>query len=97
MMSSLLDLDCNKEKIRQFITDAHMQPVTMSGMVKDLQKIKNVIKEVYDRAAYMTYDIGYHGWSGDAAENMCEIEDAITKRMMEIYALCLIGLGEIPG
>lgn len=93
-MLSLLDLNCNKKKMRSFIKGVHMQPVTMCGMVNDLQKIKDIIKEAYDRAAYMTYDIEYHGWAGDAAENMHEIERAITKRMMEIYALCLIGLGE---
>ena len=92
-MSSLLKY--HKEKIDQFMTDnSPLTRVTMSGMVNDLQKLKTMIEENYDRASYMTYDIEYHGWHGDAAKNMHAIEDAITQRMEEIYALCLIGLGE---
>lgn len=87
-------LQHSKEEIFRFMSDNPHERVTMSGMVRDLQKLKAMIEDNYDRASYMTYDIGYHGWSGDAAQNMCSIEKEITKRMKEIYALCLMGLGE---
>lgn len=95
-MPSLLDLDCVKEDIKQLVAGFHLQPVTMSGMVSDLQRIKAAARDIYDRASYMTYDIEYHGWSGEAAENMYAIETEITRRIKEIYALCLAGLGETP-
>lgn len=95
-MTSLLDLDCNKEEVKRFVADSHLQPVTMSGMVNDLQKIKVIVKDAYERASYMTYDIEYHGWEGEAAKNMHEIEREIVRRLKEVYALCLAGLGETP-
>ena len=65
----------------------------MFGMCRTLEKIKDNISLIFTEANYMTYDIEYHGWQDEAVENMHNIEDAIVKRLLEIYVICQMGLG----
>ena len=43
---------------------------------------------------YMTYDIEYHGWRGETAKNMYKIRDELVKKLLEMYVICKMGLGE---
>ncbi len=97
-MGDLLTYSTTRRKIASFVSEHmhHFGRVNMNGMINDLRKIKAMVEDNYTTASYMTYDIGYHGWSGDAAQNMYDIEKAITDRMLEIYAICMMGLGEQP-
>lgn len=79
--------------IKDFLEQAHFDEVNMLGMCRTLEKIKDNISHIFTEASYMTYDIEYHGWQGEAAENMHNIKDAIVKRLLEIYVICQMGLG----
>ena len=80
-------------KIKDFLEQANFDEVKMFGMCRTLEKIKDNISSIFTETNYMTYDIEYHGWQGEAAENMHNIKDAIVKRLLEIYVICQIGLG----
>lgn len=80
-------------KIKDFLEQANFDEVKMFGMCSTLEKIKDNISLIFTEASYMTYDIEYHGWQGEAAENMHNIKDAIVKRLLEIYVICQMGLG----
>ena len=90
----------SKDKINQMIQDSSLQKVSMMGVYQDLQKLKLIIEELYDKHIfYLSYwesDAPYFGWdaSNDKYKNMAAITDGITERFKEIYALILAGLGE---
>ena len=72
----------------------------MKGVYCDLQKLKPIIEDLYDRHIfYLSYwenDALFFGWdaSSDKYKNMAAITDGITDRIKEVYALILAGLGE---
>lgn len=80
--------------VADFINEADFKKINMHGMFKTLKDLKKVIKDNFQRVNYMTYDIEYHGWHGDAAKNMHNIENALVKRMLEMYVICQMALGE---
>ena len=79
--------------VEDFIKDADFNEVTMTGMRKTLKKLHCVLQSIFQEVNYMTYDIEYHGWSGEPAKNMHKIENALVKRLLEMYVICTIGLG----
>jgi hypothetical protein len=90
----------SKNQINNFIHDSGLKKVTMAGVHCDLEKLKPLIEDFYEKHIfYLSYwenDAPYFGWdlrSGDG-RNMAEITDGITERFKEIYALILAGLGE---
>lgn len=92
----------SSEKINNLIKQYDLSPVTMKGVKEDLERIKPVIEDIYNKHIfYLSYwkaDCGYFGWDwvrdNDRLTNMAEITDGITDRFLEIYALILSGLGE---
>ena len=90
----------SKDKINRMIQDSSLQKVSMRGVYRDLQKLKPIIEELYDKHIfYLSYwedDAPYFGWdpSSDKYKNMAAITDGITDKVQEIYALILAGLGE---
>lgn len=96
------DFKYSSEEINQMIEDNGLQKVCMQGVYNDLQKLKPVIEEIYDKHIfYLSYwknECGYHGWDWNEDDgkmkNQAEITDGITKRFKEIYTLILSGLGE---
>lgn len=80
--------------VEDFINETHFDEVTMIGMRKTLQKLNLVLKNIFQEVNYMTYDIEYHGWRGEPAKNMHKIQNEIVKRLLEIYVICQMGLGE---
>lgn len=90
----------SKNQINNFIHDSGLKKVAMKGVYCDLEKLKPLIEDFYEKHIfYLSYwenDAPYFGWdlrSGDG-RNMAEITDGITERFKEIYALILAGLGE---
>lgn len=80
--------------VEDFIKETNFDSVRMSGMYKTLHKLRDIIKTNFQEVNYMTYDMEYHGWHGEDAKNMRSIENALVKRMLEIYVICQMGLGE---
>lgn len=80
--------------VDDFIKETHFNEVTMIGMRKTLQKLNLVLKNIFQEVNYMTYDIEYHGWYGEPAKNMHKIENEIVRKLLEIYVICQMGLGE---
>ena len=93
-------IDYSKSQINQFINNSGLQKVAMKGVYCDLQKLKPLIEDFYDKHIfYLSYwenDAPYFGWTADSEKykNMATITDGITERFEEIYALILAGLGE---
>lgn len=80
-------------KIKDFLAQANFDEVKMFGTRCTLEKIKDNISLIFTEANYMTYDIEHHGWLGEEAKNMIDIRDAIVKRLLEIYVICQMSLG----
>lgn len=80
--------------IEEFLKETNYKRVNMVGFHNTLTKLRDAIKENFQEVNYLTYDIEYHGWHGEAAKNMHEIENALVKRLLEIYVICQMGLGE---
>lgn len=80
--------------VEDFIKGADYKFVNMHGFHKTLPKLIKAIKENFKDINYLTYDIEYHGWQGEPAKNMHKIEDALVKRLLEIYIICQMALGE---
>ena len=90
----------SKDEINQIISEykkAGLRKVSMLGVYHDLQELKPIIENLYkDKIFYLSYfdDAIYHGWKGEDIREMKKITDGIRRRINEIYALILIGLGE---
>lgn len=80
--------------VEKFINEAQFDQVNMMGMCETLQKLRDVLKDNFQEVNYMTYDIEYHGWHGETAKNMHNIENALVTRMLEMYVICQMALGE---
>lgn len=80
--------------VEDFIKEVNFNPVNMKGMCETLQKLRDVIASNFQDVNYMTYDIEYHGWHGETAKNMHDINNALVKRMLEMYVICQMALGE---
>ena len=96
------DFKYSADSINQMIDNNKLNHVCMSGVYRDLQKLKSLIEKFYDDYIfYLNYwknDAPYHGWLWDEddgrLENQAKITDEITEKFKEIYALILAGLGE---
>ena len=83
--------------VEDFIPETeNLQPVNMLGMVKEIKKIKQWLQDNFTNVNYMTCDIEYHGWNGETAKNMHEINDYFTTLMLQMYVVCCKALGESP-
>ena len=71
-------------------------PVNMLGMVNQLKEIKKWLENNFTNINYMTYDIEYHGWRGDTAKNMHNINDELTILALQMYLVCCQALNESP-
>ena len=80
--------------VEDFIKEADFKKINMHGMYETLKDLKKVIEDHFQEVSYMTYDIEYHGWHGEAAKNMHNIQNALVKRMLEMYVICQMALGE---
>lgn len=80
--------------VEDFINEVDFNKVNMTGMVNTLLELRDVIKDNFQEVNYMTYDIEYHGWHGEVAKNMHDINNALVKRMLEMYVICQMALGE---
>lgn len=80
--------------VDDFINEANFDQVYMKGMCETLQKLRDVIANNFQEVNYMTYDIEYHGWYGETARNMHDINNALVQRMLEMYVICQMALGE---
>lgn len=80
--------------VEDFIREANFKQVNMKGMYETLQNLRDVIADNFQEVSYMTYDIEYHGWHGETAKNMHEINNALVQRMLEMYVICQMALGE---
>ena len=90
------------DSINQMIDNNKLNHVCMSGVYRDLQKLKSLIEKFYDDYIfYLNYwenDAPYHGWDWSEDDgrmkNQAVITDGIIEKFKEIYALILAGLGE---
>lgn len=90
-----IDLECQKDEIKRIADESGFKKVHMVGMYKVIKDLKDYIEKHYTDISYMTYDIGYHGWLGEEAENMKKIDKAINDKIIELYAICIAALGEV--
>lgn len=87
----------SKDEINQIISEykkAGLKKVSMRGVYNDLQELKYIIENLYKDKIFHLSDFSdaiYHGWK---CEDIRKITDGIERRINEIYALILIGLGE---
>ena len=90
------------EEINKLIGESGCQKAAMLGVYNDLQRIKPLIEDFYDRYIFnldrWCEDCGYHGWDWSkddgAMKSMYKITNGIGNKFQEIYALILAGLGE---
>lgn len=80
--------------VEDFIKKANFDKVNMKGMYGTLQKLRDIVSNNFTEVNHMTYDIEYHGWHGDTAKNMHNVQNALVKRLLEIYVICQMALGE---
>lgn len=85
---------CCEYIVEDFIKEADFKEVNMLGMCETLQELKNSVEDIFQPVNHMTYDIEYHGWHGETAANMRKIEKELVKRLLEIYIICQMALGE---
>ena len=95
------DFIYSKDEINAMIDEyieKGMQRAKMVGVRCDLEKLKPVIEEIYEKnifyLSYFATDAPYMGWTGKELSPMLQITDGITQKFKEIYALILCGLGE---
>lgn len=95
------DFIYSKDKINAMIDEyieKGMQKAKMVGVLGDLEELKPVIEEIYDKnifyLSYFATDAPYCGWTGEELSPMLKITDGIEQKFKEIYALILCGLGE---
>lgn len=101
-MNNMTDFQYSLEYINKLIEKNNLQKVCMQGCKKDLEQLKPVIEEVYDKYVfYLSYwktECAYFGYNWDeddgTLENQAIITDGIIQKFQEIYALILSGLGE---
>lgn len=90
----------SKDEINQIISEyreAGLKKVSMRGVYNDLQELKSIIENLYKDKIFHLSDFDdaiYHGWKGEDIREIGKITDGIERRINEIYALILIGLGE---
>lgn len=83
-----------KDKIEEIKSNYDFKKCTMTGAVSTLMKVKSAVESVWTDVDYMTYDIEYHGWHGEPAKNMRNIERELRTKLLEVYAICEMGLGQ---
>lgn len=95
------DFVYSKDEINAMIdeyVEKGMQKAKMVGVRGDLEELKPVIEEIYEKnifyLSYFASDAPYFGWTGEELSTMLQITDGITQKFKEIYALILCGLGE---
>ena len=87
-------LKYHQDKINEIKSSCGIKPINMVGAHKTLSKVKSMVEKVYDEVSYLSYDIEYHGWSGEAAANIRKAEKDVVAALDHLYALCLAALGE---
>ena len=80
--------------MEDFLKEADFKEVSMTGMRQTLKKLDIILSNIFQEINYMTYDIEYFGWRGETAKNMHKIRNELVKRLLEIYVICKMGLGE---
>lgn len=95
------DFVYSKDEINAMIDkylEKGMQKAKMVGVRHDLEKLKPLIEEMYEKyifyLSYFATDAPYFGWTGEEISPMLQITDGITQKFKEIYALIHCGLGE---
>ena len=96
------DFKYSADSINQMIDNNKLNHVCMSGVYRDLQKLKPLIEKFYDDYIFNLSrwkdDAPYHGWDWSEDDgrmkNQATVTDGITEKFEEIYALILAGLGE---
>lgn len=87
-------LKYHQDKIDEIKSSCGIKPINMVGAHRTLSKVKSMVEQVYDEVSYLSYDIEYHGWSGEAATNVHKAEKDVVAALDHLYALCLAALGE---
>lgn len=98
---STLKFDCVKEEIKKemerLLADGYKKSV-MTGVHKDLVRLKDKFEQFYDEAVYdqgwILSDAPYFGWDAKSLKDMDRLTSEIKKKAIEMYALILIGLGK---
>lgn len=96
------DFKYSAEKINKLINEYNLRPATMKGVIQDLEKLKPLIEEFYDKYIfYLNYwesECPYFGWDWSKDDgkmkDMAIVTRGITEHFHQIYALILAGLGE---
>lgn len=95
------DFIYSKDEINAMIDEyieKGMQKAKMVGVRHDLEKLKPVIEEIYEKNIfYLSYFATYAphcGWTSEKLSPMLQITDGIIQKFQEIYALIHCGLGE---
>jgi len=87
-------LKYHQDEIDKIKSSCGIEPINMVGAHKTLSKVKSMVEAVYDEVSYLSYDIEYHGWSGETAANIHKVEKDVVAALDHLYALCLAALGE---
>lgn len=90
------------DEINKMIDESGCKKAIMSGVYNDLEKLKPLIEDFYDKHIfyldYWSSECGWHGWDwtkdDGSMSSMQKITGGITDKFKEIYALILAGLGE---
>lgn len=92
------DLNYRKDTIENMQKEFGFSQVQMNGFRDIFLKLKPALEAIYDEdindLSHMVSDAPFFGWDGDSLAEMKKIESEIDKRVMEIYAIVLSGLGE---
>ncbi len=94
--------DYKQNELLELITQYKEQGITkapMKGFHNDLSKILSLFEGLCNSTTvhYLGYslsDAPFHGWNGETLKSMNNIDDILTEKMLEIYALLLIGVGQ---
>lgn len=80
--------------VEDFIKEADYKFANMRGFHRAITKLRDAIRDNFLEVNYLTYDIEFHGWAGEPANNLKKIERDLIKRLLEIYVICQMALGE---
>lgn len=87
------------KEVKDFANACKYQKATMSGVYKDLEKLRDGLVELYDKRVfwldYFKADAPYMGWDPNSPEykNMVNLTKDINTMFLKAYVLTEKGLG----
>lgn len=81
-------------RVEDFINNLDIDKVARCGVRNALQAVLDAITPIFRQVSFMTFDMEYFVLDKNELDNMRKINDMLVQRLLELYAICIIGLGQ---